>query len=239
MRLNKKIVIITGASKGIGKVIAQRFIKEGAKVIVFGLHKPDFIVEFHKVDITKEKEIKKAMKEVKNLDVLINNAGMSFEGPTEKTELNKLNSIIDINFKGAFLMCKHSIPLLRKSKGNIINISSSMGLIAVPGLSAYCATKSALIMLTKCLSQEYAHEGIRTNVILPGPIDTPMLRSYFSSEKEFLDYANLNPMKHVGKPEEVANVAVFLASEEASFVNGGIYSVDGGESSSSLHSNQF
>lgn len=238
MKLVKKTAIITGASKGIGKAIAQRFIKEGAKVIIFGLHKPDFDVEFYKVDITKEEEIERAMRKIKQLDILINNAGISFESSIEKTAKEQLDNIINLNFKGTYFMCKHSIPLLKKTKGNIINISSSMGIIAVPNLSAYCSTKAAIVSLTKCLAQEYASQGIRVNSILPGPIDTPMLRSYFSSQKELDEYANTNPMKRIGKPEEVANVAVFLASDEASYVTGSLYSVDGGESTSSLHSNQ-
>ena len=133
------------------------------------------------------------------------------------------------------MMCKHLLPILRKSKGNIINIASSIGIAPEPESPAYCATKAAVIMLTKCMAQQYAKEGIRVNAILPGPIDTPLLRSAFNSEHEIKEYAKANPMKRIGKPEDVANVAAFLASDEASYVTGGLYSVDGGESTSSLH----
>jgi len=126
--------------------------------------------------------------------------------------------------------------LIRKSKGNIINISSAIGIAPEPGSPAYCATKAAIVMLTKCMAQEYAAGGVRVNVILPGPIDTPLLRRVLSSDEAIHKYAELNPMRKIGKPEDVANVAAFLASDEASYVTGGIYSVDGGESSSSRYS---
>jgi len=236
MMLNKKTALITGGSKGIGRAIAQKFIEEGAKVIIFGINKPSYDAEFYKVDICKEDQIKDAAKKLKNVDVLVNNAGIYFHSLVEDTSVNDLDKVIDINLKGTYLMCKHILPFLKKSKGNIINISSSIGLVPEPESPAYCSTKAAIIMLTKCMAQQYASEAIRVNVILPGPIDTPLLRSAFSSQEELKEYAKSNPMRRIGKPEEVANVAAFLASDKASYVTGGLYSVDGGESSSSLHS---
>lgn len=236
MRLKNKVAIISGGSKGIGKAIALRFIQEGAKVIVFGIEKPEYEVEFYSVDVSKEEQIEKAAKKINKADILVNNAGIYFHGFVENTKKEDLDKIIDVNFKGTYLMCKHFISMLKKTKGNIINISSSIGIAPEPESPAYCATKAAIIMLTKCMAQEYAKIGLRVNAILPGPIDTPLLRSVFSSEKEFKEYANTNPMKRIGKPEDVSNVAVFLASDEANYVTGGLYSVDGGESTSSVHS---
>jgi len=236
MRLARKTALITGGSKGIGKAIAQRFTKEGAKVIVFDIEKPDYEVRFHLVDISKEDQIEKAFRQIKQLDILVNNAGIYFQASVEKTAKEQLDKVIDINLKGTYLMCKHALPLIRKSKGNIINISSGLGVVPEPESPAYCSTKAAIIMLTKCMAQEYASKGIRVNAILPGPIDTLMLRNAFPSQKELDEYAKLNPMKRIGKPEEVANVALFLASDEASYVTGGLYSVDGGESTSSVYS---
>ena len=138
--------------------------------------------------------------------------------------------------KGTNLMCTYGMQLIKNSKGTIINISSGLGLVPDPAAPAYCATKAAIIMLTKCMAQEYAAGGVRINAILPGQIDTPMLRSVFTSEEEFDDYAKSNPLGKVGKVEDVANVAAFLVSDEASYVTGSLYTVDGGESSSSLHS---
>lgn len=236
MKLTNKIALITGGSKGIGRAIAQMFIKEGAKVIVFDIEKPDYEVEFYQVDIGKEEQIEKAFGQIKQLDILVNNAGVYFQASVEETSKEQLDKIVDINLKGTYLMSKYAIPIIRKTKGNIINISSGLGVVPEPESPAYCSTKAAIIMLTKCMAQEYASEGLRINAILPGPIDTPLLRNAFSSEKEIEEYAKLNPMKRIGRPEDVANVAVFLASDEASYVTGGLYSVDGGESTSSVYS---
>lgn len=236
MKLKNKIALITGGSKGIGKAISQRFMKEGAKVIIFDIEKPDHGGEFYKVDISKEEEIENAFKQIKKLDILINNAGIYFQESVEKTSKEQLDKIIDIDLKGTYLVCKHALPLIKKSKGNIINISSGLGLVPEPESPAYCSAKAAIIMLTKCMAQEYATKGVRVNAILPGPIDTPMLRQSFPSEKEIKEYEKLNPMKKIGDSEDVANVAVFLASGEAKYVTGGLYSVDGGESSSSVYS---
>ncbi|XOB41738.1 MAG: SDR family NAD(P)-dependent oxidoreductase [Candidatus Nealsonbacteria bacterium] len=236
MKLVNKTALITGGSKGIGRAIAQMFIKEGAKVIVFDIEKPDYEVEFYQVDTGKEEQIGKAFGQIKQLDILVNNAGVYFQASVEETSKEQLDKIVDINLKGTYLMSKYAIPIIRKTKGNIINISSGLGVVPEPESPAYCSTKAAIIMLTKCMAQEYASEGLRINAILPGPIDTPLLRNAFSSEKEIEEYAKLNPMKRIGRPEDVASIAVFLASDEASYVTGGLYSVDGGESTSSVYS---
>ncbi len=228
--------MITGGSKGIGRAIAERFMREGARVIIFDIEKPNYEAEFYQVDISKEEQIEKAFKQIEYLNILVNNAGIYLQSPVEKTTKEQLNKVVDVNFKGVYLMCKHALPLIRKSKGNIINISSGLGIVPEPESPAYCSTKAAIIMLTKCMAQEYAAKGIRVNAILPGPIDTPLLRNVFSSQKEIDEYAKMNPMKRIGKPEDVANVAAFLASNEANYVTGGLYSVDGGESSSSIYS---
>ncbi len=236
MKLRNKTVLITGGSKGIGKAIADRFSEEGAKVIVFDVEKPDHGTEFYQVDVSNEDEIKKAFRRIKKLDILVNNAGIYFHKSVENTDKKELDRIVEVNFKGPYLMCKHALPLIRKSKGSIINISSGVGLVPEPESPAYCSTKSALIMLTKCMAQKYAKESIRVNAILPGPIDTPLFRNAFSSDEEKEEYRKINPMRKIGKPEDVAAVALFLASDETKFVTGGLYSVDGGESSSSSFS---
>ncbi len=229
MKLDKKVALVTGGSNGIGKAIAQRFLNEGAKVIIFDIVKPDYEVDFYEVDISKEEQIKKAFEEIKHLDIVVNNAGISFQASVEETSKEQLDKIIDVNFKGAYLISKYALPLIKESKGNIINISSVAGSIPYSEFPAYCSTKAAIVMLTKCMAQEYAAEGVRVNVILPGPIDTPLLRRVLSSDEAIHKYAELNPMRRIGKPEDVANVAAFLASDEANYVTGGIYSVDGGE----------
>lgn len=236
MRLENKTALVTGGSRGIGKAIVERFQKEGAKVIVFDIEKPAYDAEFFQVDITDEDQIKKAVSQIEKLDILVNNAGIYFQESVENTDKKELDRIVDINFKGTYLMCKHCLPLIKKAKGSIINISSSIGIVPELTSPAYCSTKAAVIMLTKCLSQEYGTWGIRVNTVSPGPIDTPLLRASFRSEEDEIKSGKKNPMRRIGKPEEVANVVLFLASDESSYVNGAVYAVDGGESSSSVYS---
>ena len=235
MKLKNKVVVVTGGSSGIGKAVVNRFLKEGAKVIVFGIDKPDFKVEFKRCDISKEDQVIGAFRNISHLDVLVNNAGIYFQSSVEDTSKKDLDRIVDINLKGTFLACKHALPFLRKSKGTIINISSCLGMVPEPIAPAYCATKAAIIMLTKAMSQYYVRNGVRINAVLPGPIETPLLEPFFDSREDMLNYFSEKPFGRAGKPEEVANVVAFLASDEASYVTGGIYSVDGGESASSLY----
>jgi NAD(P)-dependent dehydrogenase (short-subunit alcohol dehydrogenase family) len=236
MRFDKQIVLVTGGSNGIGAAIVKRFVDEGARVIVFDIKKPAQEVEFFKVDICDEEQIKQAVEQIDKIDVLVNNAGIYFQEPIVNTSKESLDRIIDVNVKGPYLMCKHCIPKILLSKGNIVNIASGLGVVPESSSPAYCSSKAAVIMLTKCLAQEYAREGIRVNSVLPGPIDTPLLRKSFENDADKVVCENKNPMRRIGKPREVANIVVFLASEEASYVTGGMYAVDGGESTSSVYS---
>lgn len=227
MALAGKIALITGASTGIGRAIAQRFIKEGAHVIVFGRNEPDLDVEFYKVDVSKESDIRNMMKMIKRLDVLVNNAGVVFMEDIDHSTRN-FDVTLDVNLKGSFWMCKYALPLIRESKGNIVNISSMIGVMPSNDAIAYCISKAGVISLTRNLAQQCAPQGVRVNAILPGPIETQLLRSTASSEEEMKGYARNNPMRRIGKPEEIAAAVAFLASDEASYITGAMLSVDGG-----------
>ena len=231
-----KTALITGGAKGIGEAIALRFISDGFRVVALDLEQPAYECEFHKVDVSDEEAIMNALTNIENLDVVVNNAGIYFHSLVEETRKEDLDRILDINIKGPYLVSKHTLPLVRESKGTIINISSGLGIVPEPESPAYCSTKAAIIMLTKCMAQQYASEGVRVNAVLPGPIDTPLLHASFDTPEAIEESAQKNPMKRIGKPEEVANVVAFLASDQASYVTGALYTVDGGESFSSVYS---
>ena len=228
MELRGKVVLVTGASTGIGRAIARFFISEGARVIVFGLNRPDYNVEFHRVDVRKEGEIKKAMLKVGEIDVLVNNAGVAKLATVEKTSNELLNEVLDVNFKGVFWMCKHGIPKINQG-GCIVNISSIAGLKSFESYSVYCASKAAVISLTKTLALELAKKKIRANCIAPGIIDTEIWGKMFGKEakKELKEISEFVPLKRVGKPEEIAQAVSFLCRNE--FANGSVVIVDGGE----------
>jgi NAD(P)-dependent dehydrogenase (short-subunit alcohol dehydrogenase family) len=235
-KFTNKSVLVVGGSSGIGEAIAMRFIEEGAKTIIFDINKPKFQTEYFEVDIRNEKDIVSAIKNIRRLDVLINSAGIYKSHFIEDVSVEEMDNIIDINLKGTMLICKHALNKLKETKGNIINISSCLGLISEPSSPVYCASKAGLLMFSRCLSQEYSRYSVRVNTVLPGPIDTPLLRNSYKNTREMKKSREKNPMRKIGLPDDIANVVLFLASNEANFVNGGEYSVDGGESVSSVYS---
>ena len=232
----KKTVVITGGSSGIGAATADLFYSEGYNVIVFDLNPCDGRFTYFNVDIRNEDLIENAVSKIDTIDVLVNCAGVYYLRFVTDMPKNELDDIIDTNIKGTFLVSKHCLPKLKESNGNIVNISSGLGMVPELSSPAYCATKAAIIMLTKCMAQEYASIPVRVNCVLPGPIDTPLLRSSFSTEEEYEEYRIINPMKKIGTPDDVAQIIYFLASDKAKYVTGGLYSVDGGESTSSAYS---
>lgn len=228
MHLKNKTAILTGASTGIGKGIAKALLKEGAKVIVLGLHKPRYCSSFHKVDVRDECQVISALSKIRKIDILINNAGIACDAPVEKTTSAMLDSMIDINFKGVFLMSKHAIPKMGRG-GCIVNISSLCGLKSVSGIGAYSAAKAAVVRLTETLAQELAGRGIRANCIAPGVIYTEMWRKRFGREggKVLKEIAEHTLLKRFGTPEEIAHAVVFLCENE--YVDGTTILVDGGQ----------
>ncbi len=227
--MEKRTILVTGGASGIGKAIAKRFIAAGDTVIILGTTPPDFEATFFETDVRREEDIATAVAQIDAIDVVVNSAGVYKFSPTEQTTKEELDTIMDTNFKGTFLIAKHTLPILKQSKGTLINIASILALVPEAESAVYCASKAAVVMLTKCLAIEYATR-VRVNAVLPGPIDTPMLRSAFSSEEAMREYEKTVLMKRIGSVEDVANVVEFLASEKASYVTGALYTVDGGES---------
>lgn len=232
-----KIALVTGGSSGIGKQITLEFQKLGIQVFVFDVQTPDFEVDFYNVDISKESEIKEAFNEIESLDILVNCAGIYFQRPIEETTSDDLDRMVDINLKGTYLMCKHALPLLKVSSGSVVNIASTLGVITEPNSSLYSAVKAGIIMLTKSMAIDYQKYGIRSNAILPGAVDTPLLREYLDTDEKIVEHGKKKPLGRIANPNDVANVATFLIDPKSNFINGAIISVDGGEACTSLYSN--
>ena len=236
MNLKHKVAIVTGGSNGIGEAIANKLKELGAKVIIFDIKEPKSAFKYYKVNITKDEEIKKAVNLIDKVDILVNNAGIYFEKYIEQTTDGDIDNMVDVNIKGTFKVTRNLIDKLKKNKGCIVNIASCLGLVPELTSPLYCTTKAGIVMFTKCLAQEYADLGVRVNCVLPGPILTELLEKSFKNEEQKIKCANRIPIKRIGNPNEVANVVAFLSSEEASYVTGGIYTVDGGVSTSSIYS---
>jgi NAD(P)-dependent dehydrogenase (short-subunit alcohol dehydrogenase family) len=244
-RLDSKVTIITGAGSGIGRAGAILFAEEGAKVVV-----ADVVIQngeetvrivkeaggeaiFVKADVSKTEDIKKiietAVSMYGKLDVIWNNAGIAIESTlTAECPEEEWDKTIAINLKGVFLGMKYAIPeMLRIGGGSIINTSSQSALGGMLGESAYSASKSGIIGLSRVSAVEYANQNIRVNCIAPGPIDTPIWAGRLSPES-IKNLEERLPQCRIGKPKEVAQVALFLASRESSHVNGQTINVCGG-----------
>ncbi|OIJ31338.1 SDR family NAD(P)-dependent oxidoreductase [Staphylococcus sp. LCT-H4] len=249
MRLQDKVCIITGAGGGMGRVAAQMFANEGAKIAVFerdaqaGQTTVDEITknggqaQFFKVDIANEDNVKNAVEATVQtfgkINVLYNNAGVMPEADNSvvNTSEDVWDLVMNINVKGIFLMTKYVIPEMEKNQsGSIINIAS---FVAQMGCSvpqdAYTASKGAVVSLTKSLAIQFRPKGIRTNAISPGPIETPLLMEWLVSDEDAKNVRlNRQPAGRFGKPEDIVNCALYLASDESDWTNGANINVDGG-----------
>ncbi len=250
MKLNGKVALITGGTRGIGYATALVFLREGAQVAINGRSKKQGEkaslelksagfphVVFIPGDVSKsteaERMIQATVKQFGRLDVLINNAGIWSTGTVEDTAEADWDRVIDVNLKGVFLCSKYALPFLRKTKGVIVNVASSDGLVAESECVAYCASKGGVVLLTKAMALDHAKEGIRVNCVCPGDIMTPMLeqdliQSGIARQEYLRREAESHPIGRIGEPEEVAKAVLFLASHDSSFVTGTALSVDGG-----------
>jgi len=238
-RLEGKTALVTGGCGGIGAAICARFAREGAEVVAADVEERPLAagVEFARMDVADEGSVRSAIGGLADgrdrLDVLVNAAAVEIEKTIEETSLEEWERIFSINATGTFLVSKHSLPLLRKSSGaSVVNFGSYDGFIADPGLAAYCATKGAVHALTRAMACDHGPEGIRVNAICPGYVDTPMLQSFFGSSGDIdsLRQAvrDVHPLRTCGAPEDVANLACWLASDEARYASGQLWVLDGG-----------
>ena len=241
-RLEGKVAIVTGAAQGMGEAEARLFAAEGAAVVVADVQEAkakQVADEINaeggkalalKLDVSQETDWQNAVREAEatfgTVDVLVNNAGILGFAGVEDTTLEEWNSIIAVNQTGCWLGMKYTVPAMRRAGGgSIVNISSIYGLCGAGAATAYQGTKGAVRILTKSAAVQYATENIRVNAIMPGAIDTPMGAGV---PEAFQMVINATPMGRSAKPIEVAYGALYLASDEASFVTGADLSIDGG-----------
>ena len=242
MTFKKKIVLITGAESGIGKSTSKIFLNNNFRVIGTSLknNKDKYIKDFdnYQIDITNNTEWKDLAsiirKKYSKIDVLVNSAGVRLSGNLETTSMNDWSYHFNNNVTGTFLACKYTLPLLKKSdKSSIINLASINSIRGVKNMLAYATSKSAIVSFTASLALDLSKHNIRVNAVAPGAIDTPMLAS-FKKDLTLKEYQKRmrdnHPIGRIGKPEEVASVIYFLASEASSFMTGLTIPVDGGRS---------
>jgi NAD(P)-dependent dehydrogenase (short-subunit alcohol dehydrogenase family) len=249
MRLADKVALITGAGSGMGRVAAQMFAAEGAKVVVAdfdeaaGSETAESVKQsggdasFVRADVSSEADAKAmvdhAVDRFGRVDVLYNNAGVMPEQDHSviDTDVPTWDRVMAINVRGVFLACKYAIPaMLEQGSGSVINISSFVALLgcSVPQ-DAYTASKGAVLSLTRSLAVQFGPQGVRSNAICPGPIETPMLMEWLLKDEDARKVRLArNPTGRFGTPEEVVNVAIYLASNESLWTNGAHFVIDGG-----------
>ncbi len=246
---SEKVAMITGGTSGIGLSTASLLLENGARVALIGrqmekgqaalaqLAEYGDKVCFVQGDISQTGECQKVVEEtVANLgriDIVINSAGTYMEKAIGDVTEEDFDHMMNSNLKGTYFICKYALPHLRQAgNGAIINISSDAGINGNSLCTTYCASKGAVTVFTKALALESIHDGIRANCVCPGDVDTPMVKEqllHVEDKEQYLrDMASIYPIGRIGRPEEIAKVICFLASDHASFVNGAVWTVDGG-----------
>ena len=245
MRLKDKVVIITGGVGGIGSATVRLFAVEGAKLVIVDVNENEgealaselkddgYAATFISLDVTNEQQwiraVDATIEKYGQLDILVNNAGIFRMETVDETDLELWNRIQEVNATGVFLGIKHGAAAMRRSGGgSIVNISSGAGIVGSATGAAYHASKGAVRLLTKAAAIQYAADGIRVNSVHPGVTNTPMIRELMADETAGAGFLAGTPMGRLGRPEEIANAILFLASDEASFITGAELVVDGG-----------
>lgn len=249
LKLKNQVAMITGSSQGIGEASAYLFAQEGAKIIVVSrtkekgervtlkINKEIGEAIYIQADVSQEKDVRRVMetavKRFGKLNILFNNAGVGKNVPFLKMRAEDWDFVMNVNLRGHFLCCKYATPyLIASGGGKIINMSSVLGYQALPGTTAYTASKAGIIGFTKALALDLSRYNIRVNVIVPGSIDTEMMWAGLKNGEELAkvkkELAEAAPLGCVGDPLEIAKAALFLASDDSSFATGAPFIIDGG-----------
>ncbi len=242
-----KVAVVTGASSGIGRATAALFVRSGMNVLAVGRSNEALDelkkslpagdrLKIHLADVTELTQIEPivtdAIESFGQIDVLVNSAGIIRTGTIEDTKLDDWDDLMEINVRSVFSLMQRCVPHLAESKGNIINVSSVAGTRAFPGVLGYCVSKAALDQLTRCAALELAPKGIRVNAINPGVVVTNLHKRSgmeTAAYEKFLEHSKTtHPIGRVGTPDEVADLIYFLASDNASWITGATYEIDGG-----------
>jgi dihydroanticapsin dehydrogenase len=248
-RVANRVAIVTGAGSGIGQASAIRLAEEGAKVICADINlesanataseinSSGFIAEGYAIDIADSQActslVDRVVSQYGSIDILVNNAGVNLPGVFHEVSNETIDRTLNVNVKGAMFLTRAALPhMLKNSRGSIVNMSSVNGLVSEPYLSVYSASKGAIVMFTRGIALDYAKTGIRCNAICPGWVDTPINHAH-AKMLGGLDhvYKTIDSFQPIGRPgtsREIANVVLFLASDESSFMTGSIVSADGG-----------
>ncbi|XP_020715502.1 uncharacterized protein LOC101450611 [Ceratitis capitata] len=248
MSLAGKVVIVTGASSGIGAATAVEFAKQGAKVALVGRNetnlkeseeackkannKVEIFAIIADVTVDAERIVKETVDKLGQLDVLVNNAGIADTGHILDIEVEQFDRILNTNLRAVFLLTKYAAPHLIKTQGNIVNVSSVAGLRSFPGISSYCTSKAALDQFTRCIALDLAPHKVRVNAVNPGVIITDIHKRMGMTEEQYAKYLEdckaTHALGRVGEAKEVADSIVFLASDKSSFITGATLPIDGG-----------